>query len=93
MLVSLILLSLIVFVNISWKDYEVYNNLPRYFFNLLSTFGAILILLGLAFSCWFIFASENKNRFYLWGGLTLVCVGYLIYRVSFHKIHKKRTDY
>jgi len=64
------------------------------FFNLLSAFGGTLTILGMAFSCWFFFASENINRFYLgFGSLILVCVGYLIYRISFQKIHKKWSDH
>lgn len=63
------------------------------FFNLLCTFGGTLTVLGAISSCWFFFASESGNRFYLAGGSLLVtAVGYLIYRFAFPKIHKKWTD-
>ncbi len=58
--------------------------------NIICAVGATLVLVGLILSCWFFFVSEQESRFYWGGGAFIVaCLGYIIYRYVFPKIHKK----
>lgn len=90
MLVSLTRISLTVFVNTSWWDYEVNNNFQCSVLELficlwwgINHFRYSLLMLVF-------FASENINRFYLGVcSLTLTYTGYLIYRISLQKNHRK----
>lgn len=62
--------------------------------NIVCAVGATLVLCGLLLVFWFFFVSELENRFY-WGGgaFVVACLGYVIYRYAFPKIHKKWGDH
>ncbi|MEE9652776.1 hypothetical protein V4836_01090 [Kluyvera ascorbata] len=72
---------------------SIFEKLIAVMLNIICAVGATLVLCGLLLVSWFVFVSELVSRFY-WGGgaFVVACLGYVIYRYAFQKIHKKWED-
>lgn len=69
---------------------NIFGKIISIMLNIICAVGATLVFCGLLLVFWFCFVSELENRFY-WGagGVIVACLGYVIYRYAFQKIHKK----
>lgn len=56
--------------------------------------GSTVATAGMVLSAWYFFVSDNEYRFY-WGGggVLLIVMGYLIYRLAYPQIQNRWDDY